>query len=102
MKHFYPRFKIFLLTFALGITCVSLSNAIYQKWMTIPVDLPQVESSQIINVFVLPKPKRQICTWESEGYCYCSPHGKGIKGSCEEFNEQMKIKDIEDEKNGVF
>ena len=81
---------------------VPFSNAIYQKWVTIPVDLPQAESSQVLNVFVLPKPKRHPCTWENAGYCYCSPHGQGIKGTCAAVNEKWRLKEIEDEKNGVF
>ncbi len=102
MNKLYFRLRIFLLTLAFGMAFVPFSNAVYQKWTTIPVDLPQVESSRVINVFVPPKPTRQLCTWGHEGYCYCSPHSLGIKGSCAAVNEYWRQKDIEDEKNGVF
>jgi hypothetical protein len=102
MKRFYSRFRVLLFTFALGLACVPFSNNIYERLTTIQVDLPQTESSPVINVFVPPKRKlqRYFCTDEYEGYCYCSPHGKGIKGTCAAVNEELRLKYIEDEKNG--
>jgi hypothetical protein len=102
MKSLYTRFRVFLLTLALGMAFVPFSNIIYQKWTSIPIDLPQAQSSQVLSVFLLPKRKlkRHFCTIEDSNYCYCSPHGKGIKGTCAKVNEKLRLKYIEDEKNG--
>ena len=102
MKRFYSRFRISLLTFALGLACVPFSNNIYDRLTEIQVNLPQTESSQVIDVFIPPKRKlkRHFCTVESEGYCYCSPHAMGIKGTCAAVNEELRLRYIEDEKNG--
>ena len=104
MKRFYSKFRASLFTFALGLACVSFSNNIYERLTAIQVDLPQTESSPVINVFVPPKRKlrRHFCTVEYDGYCYCSPHGMGIKGTCAAVNEDLRLKYIEYEKNGDF
>jgi hypothetical protein len=87
---------------ALGLAAVPFFNSLYEKLTTVSVNLPQTESSQVINVYIRPKRKwlRHFCTRESGGYCYCSPHGKGTKGTCAAVNEELRLKYIEDEKNG--
>jgi hypothetical protein len=37
--------------FALGLASVPFCNSIYDKWTEIPVNLPQVESDNLIYVF---------------------------------------------------
>src|SRR5690242_18507206 len=51
MKRFYSRFRIMLLTLALGMASVTFFNGLYERWSEISVDLPQVQSETPIYVF---------------------------------------------------
>jgi hypothetical protein len=103
MRKLYSRFKIFLMMFTLGLASVPVFDGLYGKWIEAQINLPQVESETPLKVFIKEKPKPVPCTFEDEdGYCYCSPHGKGIPGGCAKVNELDRLKDIEDEKNGIF
>lgn len=41
-----------LLTFTFGLAVVPFSNAVYEKWSEIPVDLPEVESEVPVVVII--------------------------------------------------
>ncbi len=51
MKHFYSKFRIFLLMVAFGLSSVTFFNALYDKWTEVKIDLPQVQSDTPILVF---------------------------------------------------
>ena len=59
MKQFYSRFRVMLLTFTLGLAVAPFSNALYEKWSEIPIDLPVIESDSPIVVMV-PTERRPI------------------------------------------
>jgi hypothetical protein len=53
MKQFYLRFRILLLTLALGLASVPFFNNECDKWTEIKVDLPKIESDS--PIFIFPK-----------------------------------------------
>ena len=83
MKRFYSLFRIFLVTFAVGLAAIPFANGIYEKWIEIPVDIPKVESSSPIEV-ILPTERRPFNDWGGGGSGYIDEypriitHGKKI------------------------
>ena len=58
MRKFYPKFRISLATFALGLASVFMINGSLQFSDEIPVNLPKAESGEII--VVLPETSCQM------------------------------------------
>lgn len=50
MKHLYPKFRIFLMMLALGLSSVTFFNTLYENWTEVRVNLPQVQSDTPILV----------------------------------------------------
>ena len=50
MKRFYSKFRIGLMTFALGLASVFVFKGTVQLSDEIPVDLPQVQSSEVFEI----------------------------------------------------
>ncbi|MBS1797867.1 MAG: hypothetical protein JSS81_28865 [Acidobacteria bacterium] len=44
MKRFYGRFRIILLTLALGLASVQFFRAVHERWTRVAVDVPAIES----------------------------------------------------------
>lgn len=58
MKKIYTRFRIFLLTFAFGLACVSFFSAIDKKQATVSLELPEMTFES--PVIVYPKYKSEM------------------------------------------
>ena len=63
MKGFYAKFRIMLITFALGLASVFMMNGSLQFSDEVYVNLPKVKSDSIIFVI----PKKRICIFGGAG-----------------------------------
>ena len=45
MKRFHRKFRIMLLTLALGLACVPFFRMIHERWTAVRINIPQVESN---------------------------------------------------------
>ena len=58
MKRFYQRFRIILLTLALGLASAYFFNSLSERWNEVSVKLPQAESQSPLYVLPYKMPKR--------------------------------------------
>lgn len=75
MKRFYMKFRVIILTLALGLASVPFFRMVYERWTTVRVDVPQVESNAPLIVEVNKQlddatlfGKRDISLYEYGGY----------------------------------
>jgi hypothetical protein len=63
MKRIYAKFRIMLMTFALGLAAVYLQQGLSFEWWGVPVDLPEARSASVleINVPLEEKPPSYLC-----------------------------------------
>ena len=77
MKRFYPKFRISLMTFAIGLANVFMFNSSLQISIEVSVNLPEVQSDAIIFI----KPTKKICIEYG---------GHGVPDT-KEFKEELKL-----------
>jgi hypothetical protein len=51
MKRIYLRFRILLMTFALGMAVVYMTNGLSIAWSEVPVELPKAKTTDVLHVF---------------------------------------------------
>jgi hypothetical protein len=67
MKSFYSKFRIALMTLAIGLASVWFFKGMNEGFFDVSVDLPKVQSENVLIVF--PKTKKQMpCCLSYESY----------------------------------
>lgn len=98
MKRFYMKFRILLLSLALGLASVPFFRMLHEKWTEVRVDVPQIESVAPLIVDINKQledntlfGKRDLPLYEYGGYVVPCDDDKSA-GSRECREEQNRIK----------
>lgn len=98
MKRFYFRFRILLLTLALGLSSVNFVNWLNDYWSEVSVDLPKVESKS--PIIVLPREKAEM-PYGGEGCGNGIKKGVFVKYSVK-YSKETKIQTNHKNKNAII
>ena len=98
MKRFYDKFRIMLLTLALGLASVPFFRTIHERWTEVRVAVPQIESDAPIFVTHYGKMEentvtagRDLSRYEFGGqYSYCGEDKSGEAQKCEADREKAR------------
>jgi hypothetical protein len=98
MKRFYMKFRILLLTLALGMASVPFFKMLYERWTEVRVDVPQIESNAPLIVDVNKQlddatldGKRDLSLYEYGGYVVpCDDDKSKLSRECRDEKSRIR------------